>query len=60
MKYVFKATDGKLEQIAVRTGKVLYGYVEILDHALTQEDYVAFPYGKDVKAGAPVKISSVY
>ena len=60
VKYVFKATDGKLEQIAVRTGKVLYGYVEILDHALTQEDYVAFPYGKDVKAGAPVKISSVY
>ena len=60
VKYVFKATDGKLEQVAVRTGKVLYGYVEILDHALTQEDYVAFPYGKDVKAGAPVKISSVY
>ena len=60
VKYVFKATDGKLEQIEVRTGKVLYGYVEILDHALTQEDYVAFPYGSDVKNGAPVRISSSY
>ena len=60
VKYVFKATDGKLEQVEVRTGKVMYGYVEILDHALTQDDYVAFPYGSDVKNGAPVKISSSY
>ncbi len=60
VKYVFKATDGKLEQLEVRTGKVMYGYVEILDHALTEEDYVAFPYGNDVKNGAPVKISSSY
>lgn len=44
--------DGKLEQRFVTTGKSLWGsYTEILD-GLTEEDFVAFPYGKNVKPGA--------
>ena len=49
--YVMGA-DGRLEQRFVTTGKALWGsYMEILG-GLTEEDLVAFPYGKNVKAGA--------
>ena len=42
-----------LEERTVTIGKTLGGsYTEILD-GLTPEDLVAFPYGKNVKAGAP-------
>ena len=45
--------DGKLEQRFVKTGKALWGsYTEILD-GLTEEDYIAFPYGKNVRDGVP-------
>ena len=44
--------DGKLEQRFVTTGKSLWGsYTEILE-GLTEEDYLAFPYGKNVFDGA--------
>jgi len=49
--YVLGA-DGRLEQRFVKTGKALWGsYMEILS-GLSEEDLVAFPYGKNVKAGA--------
>ena len=49
--YVLGA-DGKLEKRFVTTGKSLWGsYTEILD-GLTAEDYLAFPYGKNVRDGA--------
>ena len=50
--YVYVLGDnGRLEQRFVTTGKSLWGsYTEILD-GLTAEDLVAFPYGKNVKAG---------
>lgn len=54
MKYVCVAKDGVLRCITVETGKVMYGYVEIKGSALTREDYIAFPYSKDAKDGAPV------
>ena len=45
--------NGKLEKRFVTTGKSLWGsYTEILE-GLTAEDYIAFPYGKNVKDGAP-------
>ncbi len=45
--------DGKLEKRFVTTGKSLYGsYTEIIS-GITPEDWLAFPYGKDVKDGAP-------
>ena len=55
--------DGRLEQRYVTTGKALWGsYTEILS-GLTAEDRVAFPYGKNVKPGAPAvdgDISDLY
>ena len=49
--YVLGA-DGKLEKRFVTTGKSLWGsYTEILD-GLTAEDYIAFPYGKNIRDGA--------
>ena len=48
-----RGEDGLLEKRSVTTGKSLWGsYTEILS-GLTAEDYIAFPYGKHVKAGAP-------
>ena len=50
--YVMGA-DGKLEQRFVTVGKSLWGsYTEILS-GITAEDFLAFPYGTAVKAGAP-------
>ena len=44
--------NGRLEKRYVTTGKSLWGsYTEILD-GLTTEDYLAFPYGKNVFDGA--------
>ena len=49
--YVMGA-DGRLEQRFVTTGKALWGsYTEVLS-GLSEEDLVAFPYGKNVKPGA--------
>ena len=43
--------DGRLEKRYVTTGKSLWGsYTEILN-GLTAEDYLAFPYGKNVRPG---------
>ena len=52
--YVYlRGEDGLLEKRYVTTGKSLWGsYTEILD-GLTAEDFLAFPYGKDVKEGMP-------
>lgn len=52
--YVYvRGTDGLLEKRTVRVGGTLWGsYTKILE-GLTAEDYVAFPYGKQVKPGAP-------
>lgn len=52
--YIFvRGADGKLEKRSVRLGKVLWGsYYEILS-PLGEEDYLAFPYGKTVRQGAP-------
>ena len=52
--YVYvRNSEGVLEKRRIRTGTQLWGqYAQILD-GLTAEDYVAFPYGREVKAGAP-------
>jgi hypothetical protein len=52
--YVYvRGADGKLEQRFVTTGKSLWGsYTEILS-GLTADDFLAFPYGTDVKSGVP-------
>ena len=58
--YIFvRGADGKLEKRNVKVGKVLWGnYYEILS-PLGEEDYLAFPYGKNVKHGAPTVESDI-
>ena len=47
-----RGAGGKLEKRIVTTGKSLWGnYTQILS-GLSEEDLVAFPYGKNVKEGA--------
>ena len=52
-KYVMiQGDNGKLQKKYVKTGKTVYGYeIEILD-GLSDDDYIAVPYGKNVKEGA--------
>ena len=55
--------NGKLEQRWVTTGKSLWGsYTEILE-GLSAEDWIAFPYGKNVKPGVAAQegdLSNLY
>lgn len=44
--------DGKLEKRWVQTGRDLWGSYTQIRGGLTLEDYVAFPYGRDVVEGA--------
>ena len=54
-----RGEDGTLEKRYVTTGKSLWGsYTQILS-GLTAEDYIAFPYGKTVKEGAPTEESDL-
>lgn len=63
--YIFvKGEDGKLEKRYVTVGKSLWGsYTQVLS-GLTEDDFLAFPYGKTVKEGAPAvesdNLSSLY
>ena len=51
--------NDRLEKRPVTTGKSLWGsYTEILS-GLSQEDYLAFPYGKNVKPGAKAEIGDM-
>ena len=51
--------DGKLEQRWVQTGKVVWDSYTQIRGGLTQEDYVAFPYGRDVVSGAKTEEATV-
>ena len=49
----------KLEKREVRIGRIMYGsMVEVLS-GLTYDDYVAFPYGKNIKSGAKAVVSDL-
>lgn len=53
--YVMKAgVDDRLVKQYVRTGRSLSGYSVEIKSGLTIDDYVAFPYGADVKEGMRV------
>ena len=58
--YVYAEDENHLlEKRAIVTGGTLWGsYMEVLS-GLSEEDYVAFPYGKNVKPGAEAKESSI-
>lgn len=54
-----KGKNGKLEKRELKTGKMLYGsYIQIRE-GLTKEDYIAFPYGKNLKPGAKTQEGSM-
>ena len=58
-----RGEDGLLEQRFVTTGKSLWGsYTQILE-GLSAEDFLAFPYGKNLRPGAETvesEISALY
>ena len=47
-----RGEDGRLEQRWVQTGRDLWGSYTQIRGGLTIDDYVAFPYGRDVVDGA--------
>lgn len=58
--FVYKeGKKGKLEKQTVKTGRTFYGYLIEIKEGVTEEDYLAFPYGKTVKEGAAVKRSTL-
>ena len=58
-KYVFKRDEnGRLKKQYVETGLLSDNGYEILS-GLTESDWIAFPYGKNVKEGAPTREGSV-
>ena len=51
--YVYvRGENGTLEQRWITTGSSLWGSYTEIRGGLTQDDYIAFPYGKDVTVGA--------
>ena len=54
-----RGENGKLEQRWVQTGKVVWDSYTQIRGGLTQEDYVAFPYGRDVVSGAKTEEATV-
>ena len=58
--YVYKEDKHhRLVKQPVKTGKTFYGSTVEIKEGITQEDYLAFPYGKTVKEGAKVKRASI-
>lgn len=55
--YVYKRDgEGLLKKQYIRTGSTSNDYVEVKE-GLSAEDYIAFPYGKNVKNGAKTEVS---
>lgn len=50
---------GRLEQRTVQTGRDLYGAYTEIRGGISMDDYVAFPYGKDVEDGAKTNESTM-
>ena len=44
--------NGRLKKQYVVTGRTVYGSAVEIKSGLTEEDMIAFPYGKDVVEGA--------
>ncbi|MDY3224378.1 MAG: biotin/lipoyl-binding protein [Candidatus Faecousia sp.] len=58
--YVYvRGDNGRLEKRMVTTGKSLWGSYTEIRSGLTEDDYIAFPYGKTVKPGAATEESDL-
>lgn len=52
-KYVYKKDeDGKLKRQEIETGRVIWGDNYEINSGLSTEDWIAFPYGKNIRDGA--------
>lgn len=57
--YIYvKGDNGLLEKRSVKIGKSLWGSYTQIRNGLKSDDYLAFPYGNDVKPGAKTKEGS--
>ena len=54
-----RGADGLLEERTVRTGRDLWGSYTEIRGGLTTDDFVAFPYGKNVISGAKTEEADV-
>lgn len=58
--YVYKRNaDGLLEKCYIQTGSDLWGSYTEIRRGLSLDDWIAFPYGKNVKDGAQTQEGSV-
>ncbi|MBQ9924033.1 MAG: InlB B-repeat-containing protein [Clostridia bacterium] len=53
---IFIVRDGFLKKVQVHTGRRTMEYIELVGSDLTGEDLIAFPYGKNIRDGAPVEV----
>lgn len=53
-----RGENGKLERRQVQIGRCMDSYTEILGD-LTQEDWLAFPYASDIRAGAATQEATI-
>ena len=53
---IFIVRDGFLKKVQVHTGRRAMEYIELVGSDLTPEDLIAFPYGKNIRDGAPVEV----
>lgn len=55
-------SNNKLKKQYIKTGRSNYGYSTEIVSGITIDDYIAFPYGKNIKEGAPTIIAedSIY
>ena len=51
--------DHRLERRNVQVGKNFYGSMLEIKNGLTEEDHIAFPYGKKVKEGVKVRRAAI-
>ncbi len=51
--------DDRLEKRTVTTGKALWGSYTEITSGITKDDFIAFPYGKNVKPGAKAKMGNI-
>ena len=55
--------NGRLEKREVPVGRIFYGSMVELQGGISEDDYIAFPYGKNVKQGSkaePSDLSTLY
>jgi HlyD family secretion protein len=57
--YVYCSVKGRLKKQEIVTGKTVWGSLIEIKSGITQEDKLAFPYGKTVKENAKTKDASV-